>query len=96
MRGRVFPFIDKESFGSFENMLEAQDFVEDLLNAALAFENKYYCDFCQEYFQEVDVQHRIEDNTFTAPFGSTLTMGGSIGSVAVCPVCRDNDLEECE
>lgn len=86
--------IDGEIYGIYEDLVEAQDNVEDLLHGVLRSESKYTCPFCQEYYNEEDVQHRIEDSTFTAPYGSTFVLGGDVASVAVCPICSD-DLEEC-
>ena len=87
-------FLDGELIGEYSNMLEAQDTLEDAYCKAMDEKHKYKCDFCQEWYDEQDVLHRIEDRTFTAPYGSTFVLGGDVGSVAVCPVCSD-DLEEC-
>ena len=86
--------IDGEFEDNFDDMCDAQDTVEDMLNEELRGEYKYYCSFCQEYYNEVDVYHRIQDETFTAPFGSTVIIGRDVTSVPVCPNCSD-DLEDC-
>lgn len=85
-------FINSSFHEAYSGRLEAEDMVEDFLNDALAFDHKYSCECCQEYYKEADVKHRVEDQRFTAPYGSTWTMGGDVASVAVCPKCND-DLE---
>lgn len=75
------------------DMYEAQDFVEDQCREDLKSNFKYVCDFCNVYCEESEVEHRIEDITFTAPYGSTFVLGGDVGSVPVCPVCGD-DMEK--
>lgn len=84
---------DDSIFEPFESMLDAQDEAEDFVKEEMKGEFQYYCDFCQEFLNESDVQHRIEDARFTAPYGSTVVIGGDVLSVPVCPFC-DDDLRE--
>jgi len=77
-----------------DTMIEAQDIREDFATQALREEHKYSCDFCNLYCNEEDVMHRIEDHSFTAPYGSTFILSVDVASVPVCPICQD-DMEEC-
>jgi len=90
VEGVVKVYIENTYYESYADLREAQDCTEDMLNESLAFDHKYKCAFCQEYFDEKDVQHRIEDHRFTAPWGSTFTIGGDVESIAVCPICGDD------
>lgn len=87
-------FLDEEFIGEYDNILEAQDILEDHYSSSMDENHKYKCDFCIEWFDEDDVRHRIADERFTAPFGSTFVMGGNVASIPVCPCCGD-DLKEC-
>ena len=72
------------------DMYDAQDFVEEQCREDLKGYHKYICDFCNVYCDENEVEHRIADETFTAPYGSTFVLGGDVSSVAVCPLCGDD------
>lgn len=90
---RFLIYLDGDYLGEYDNLIEAQDTLDDEFTAAMDGDHKYRCDFCQEWFDEQQVEHRIEDQSFTAPYGSTWVIGGDLTSVPVCPVC-DCDLEE--
>ena len=87
-------YLDGDYIGEYDNLLEAQDVLEDAHDEAMNGEHKYKCDFCQQWFDECDVVHRIEDQSFTAPYGDTFVLGGDVASVPICPICSD-DMEEC-
>ena len=91
-KGLYVLYWDEDIHDSFTNLDEANDELQDLVDTNLAEDHYYKCDFCQVYFQKDEPEHRIEDDLFTAPYGSTFVMGGDVSSVPVCPVCRE-DLE---
>ena len=92
--GKIKVYIDGRFFEAFDGLLEAEDVTEDTLNEELRGDFDYHCDSCLEYFNRGDIEFRIEDNTFTAPYGSTFVMGGDVDVVPVCLNCGD-DLGEC-
>ncbi len=83
-------YLDNEHLGDFDNMVEAQNVLEKEYTKAMNGSHEYKCNFCNEWFVEDQVEHRIEDRSFTAPYGSTFVLGGEVGSVPVCPVCNDS------
>lgn len=85
-------YLDGDVEEVFSSFLEAEDYVEEHAEADLAEYNHYKCDFCNVYFKANEPEHRIEDSSFTAPYGSTFVLGEDISSVAVCPTCG-RDLE---
>ena len=92
--GLFYYYLDGEPSKFYKNIMDCQDDMEDEYNSIMSDRHKYRCEFCQDYYNENDVEHRIEDGTFTAPYGSTFVIGGTVASVPVCPICQD-DLEEC-
>lgn len=74
----------------FDSMDEVEDFIYDSCVEDLKSEYKYHCDFCNAHFNESDIEHRIEDQKFTAPYGSTIVIGGDVATVPVCPICKDD------
>ena len=62
--------------------------MEDKYNEEMDETHDYKCSFCNEWFIESQVEHRIEDSTFTAPYGSTFVLGGNVESIPVCPICK--------
>jgi hypothetical protein len=90
---QFFVYMDDEHTGTYDDKLEAEDILEDAVTDRLKEDNEYVCDFCNTYYNKDDIEFRIEDNRFTAPYGSTFVMGGSVYCVPVCPICR-GDMEE--
>ena len=87
-------FIDGEPSEGFQTKEECEDTLEDILDEINRGENDLVCEFCKEFYKKKNVQYRIEDNQFTAPYGSTFVWGGDIDVIPVCPICK-GDLEEC-
>ena len=53
-----------------------------------------YCQYCDKKYDEDDVPHRREDNTFSDGYGEyEVVIGGTIDLIAICPDCG-KDLEE--
>ena len=75
---------------SFDSKIDAEDYIHDSCIGGLNAEYRYHCDFCNAHFNESDIEHRIEDTTFTAPLGSTIVIGGDVSTVPVCPICKDD------
>lgn len=76
-----------------EDILEAEDYIEDEAVENLKRDHTYVCYTCNMYLQESEVRHRIEDSSFRAPYGEVFVLGGDVASVPVCPIC-DDDLED--
>ena len=93
--GLIYVSIDNDSqiFEPFESMIDAQDTAEDFVKDEMRQHFRFYCSFCQEFLNETDVEHRLEDSRFSAPFGSTIVWGGDVETIPVCPFCGD-DLED--
>lgn len=91
--GKFNVYLDGKIENTLDDEIEAQDFIYDQAKETAELEYSLHCDFCDVYFQKDEPEHRIEDDRFTAPYGSTFVMGGDVSSVPVCPVCRE-DLEE--
>lgn len=87
-------YLDGEYIGEYDNLIDAQDSLDDAYTEAMDGGHKYKCDFCQQWFNESEVQHQLEDSTFVAPYGEMIEWGGGVVVVPVCPVCGDT-MEEC-
>lgn len=53
----------------------------------------FYCEWCDIEIPEENAKSRVEDDTFTAPYGDTFVSGGGECVVKTCPLC-DYDLKE--
>ncbi len=57
----------------------------------------FYCEWCEKKYDNDEVDAMVEDNTFSAPFGSfKVVIGGSIDKIETCPECgmRIEEVEE--
>ena len=79
---------------AFDNMLEAQDVMEDQAEQDLKDEYKIFCSFCNLFCGQEEVEYRLADWRYTAPYGETMAVAGHMGTVPVCPICGD-DMEAC-
>ncbi len=55
----------------------------------------FYCEWCEKQIKESEIEYRLEDDSFSAPYGDIFVPGGSIYRVEICPDCKE-DLEEVE
>jgi len=92
-KGLYYYVIDGEESEDYTDKQWCQDDMEDRIAEINRENNDLYCPFCNEYFLIENVKCRIEDRSFTAPYGSTFVLGGEVGAVPVCNICKD-DLEE--
>ena len=93
LNDRFLIYLGGDYLGDYESLIEAQDTLDDEFTAAMDGDHKYRCDFCQEWFDEQQVEHRIEDQSFTAPLGEIFVLGKDVGCIPLCPICG-LDLEE--
>ena len=92
---KFYYFIEGEmSHEGYDDKVECEDFMNDEYEFVMNEKHDYKCDFCNEWFDKDQIQFRIEDRSFTAPYGSTFVINDHIGIIAVCPICKD-DIEEC-
>ena len=93
IEGYYYYFIDDEKSERYGTIEWCNDDMEDQIAVINRENNDFYCQFCNEYFKKDDVKFRLEDQRFTAPYGSTFVLGGDVACVPVCNICKD-DLEE--
>ncbi len=55
----------------------------------------FYCEWCDKRVPVEEAEKRIEDDSFTAPYGDTFIYEKNINEVEICPDCYE-DLEEVE
>lgn len=92
--GLYYYYLNGDESISYTDRNDCEDDMEDEYADMMNDEHHLVCLFCNEWFYTDQVEHRIEDSTFTAPYGSTIVIGGDVGSLPVCPNCK-RDLDEC-
>jgi len=88
-----FVYIHGEPVGTYDDKLEAEDYIEDELEKEMKEDFSFVCDFCKLYCKQAEINLRLEDNSFNAPYGDFEEKISQLNRIPVCPICG-RDLEE--